>query len=151
MFGHGFPATNPLHVRSSEAAAKIKQETNGKVDIGVYSNSQLGGDSDLLAQVRSGAVQFFSTGGLIFATLIPVASISGTGFAFTDYPTVWSAMDGALGALMREGFTKVNLHAFEKVWDNGFRQITTRNRPVSTPEDLKNLKLRVPVSQVYVS
>jgi len=120
-FGHGFPASHPLHVRASEAAAKIKQETNGRVDIGVYPNSQLGGDSDLLAQVRSGAVQFFSTGGLIFATLIPVAAISGTGFAFTDYPTVWSAMDGALGALVREGFERVNLHAFEKAWDNGFQ------------------------------
>src|SRR5689334_16061181 len=60
-FGHGFPASHPLHVRAAEAAEKIKQETNGKVDIVVFPNSQLGGDSDLLAQVRSGAVQFFST------------------------------------------------------------------------------------------
>src|SRR5947209_3439337 len=83
-FGHGFPATHPVHVYAVEAAARIKQETGGRVDIGVFPNSQLGGDSDLLSQVRSGAIEFFSTGGLIFATLVPIASINGMGFAFPN-------------------------------------------------------------------
>ena len=83
-FGHGFPAGHPVHVFALEAAAKIKQDSGGRVEIGVFPNSQLGGDSDMLAQVRSGAIDFFSTGGLIFATLVPIASISGMGFAFRD-------------------------------------------------------------------
>lgn len=150
-FGHGFAANHPLQIRATEAAAKIRRDTNGRVDISVLPASQLGGDSDLLAQVRSGGIEFFSTGGLIFATLVPVAAIGGMGFAFKDYPTVWKAMDGDLGAFIRKAFDKVGLHAFEKIWDNGFRQITTSSRVVKGPADLKNLKLRVPVSQVYVS
>lgn len=150
-FGHGFPATHPVHVFAVEAADRIKQETGGRVAITVYSNSQLGGDSDLLSQVRSGGIEFFSTGGLIFATLVPIAAINGTGFAFSGYDAVWPAMDGGLGAYIRKGFDKVGLHAFETVWNNGFRQITSGKGPVNTPGDLANFKIRVPVSQVYVS
>jgi tripartite ATP-independent transporter DctP family solute receptor len=60
-------------------------------------------------------------------------------------------MDGDLGAYIRNGFSKVGLHAFDQIWDNGFRQITTSTRVINEPNDLKNVKLRVPVSQVYVS
>lgn len=150
-FGHGFPATHPLHVRALEAAERIKRDTNGKVDIAVFPNSQLGGDSDLLAQVRSGGIEFFSTGGLILSTLVPVASINGMGFAFKDYDAVWKAMDGDLGGYIRKGFEKVGLYAFDRIWDNGFRQITTRTKPITGPQDLANFKIRVPVSPVYVS
>jgi TRAP-type transport system periplasmic protein len=150
-FGHGFSATHPVHTFALEAAAKIRQDTGGKVEIGVFPNSQLGGDSDLLSQVRSGAIDFFSTGGLIFATLVPIAAINGTGFAFKNSDAVWPAMDGALGALIRRGFEKAELHAFEKIWNNGFRQITTSRKPIKDPSDLEGFKIRVPVSQVYVS
>jgi TRAP-type transport system periplasmic protein len=150
-FGHGFPATHPVHVYALEAAARIKQETGGRVTINVFPNSQLGGDSDLLSQVRSGAVEFFSTGGLIFATLVPIASINGMGFAFPNADAVWPAMDGELGAYIRRGFEKVGLYAMDRIWNNGFRQITTSRAPVRSPADLVNLKIRVPVSQVYTS
>ncbi len=150
-FGHGFPADHPVHVFAVEAAKTIKQDSNGRVDISVFPNSQLGGDSDLLAQVRTGAIDFFSTGGLIFATLVPIASISGMGFAFRDADAVWPAIDGELGAHIRAGFEKSGLHAFEKIWNNGFREITSSKSPIRTPGDLAGFKIRVPVSQVYIS
>jgi len=150
-FGHGFPASHPVHVFALEATQKIKQDSGGRVDISVFPNSQLGGDSDMLAQVRSGAIDFFSTGGLIFATLVPIASISGMGFAFRDVDAVWPAMDGELGAHIRAGFEKAGLHAFERIWNNGFREITTSKTVINGPADLIGFKIRVPVSQVYIS
>jgi tripartite ATP-independent transporter DctP family solute receptor len=150
-FGHGFSATHPVNTFALEAAASIREGTGGRVELGVFPNSQLGGDSDLLSQVRSGAIDFFSTGGLIFANLVPIAAINGTGFAFGNADAVWPAMDGELGALIRKGFDEAGLHAFEKIWNNGFRQITTAKKPIRDPSDLSGFKIRVPVSQVYVS
>jgi tripartite ATP-independent transporter DctP family solute receptor len=150
-FGHGFPPSHPIHVRAVQAAAWIKQESQGQVDISVFPNSQLGGDNDLLSQVHSGGIELFTTGGIIMSTLVPSAAISGIGFAFRDYQTVWPAMDGRLGEFVRKAFAKSGLHAVDKIWDNGFREITTSNRAIATPADLGNLKLRVPVSPLYVS
>jgi tripartite ATP-independent transporter DctP family solute receptor len=150
-FGHGFPPSHPLHVRALQAAARIKAETKGRVDISVFPNSQLGGDNDLLSQVHSGGIEMFSTGGVIMSTLVPGAALSGIGFAFSDYGTVWRAMDGKLGEFVRNAFQKADLHALERIWDNGFRETTTSTRAIVTPADLANLKLRVPVSPLYIS
>jgi tripartite ATP-independent transporter DctP family solute receptor len=150
-FGHGFPPSHPIHKRAVEAAAWIKQQSKGQVDIGVFPNSQLGGDNDLLSQVYSGGIEMFTTGGIIMSTLVPHAAISGLGFIFKDYASVWGAMDGKLGAFVRDAFAKKRLHAMDRIWDNGFREITTSNRPIVQPKDLANLKIRVPVSPLYIS
>jgi tripartite ATP-independent transporter DctP family solute receptor len=60
-------------------------------------------------------------------------------------------MDGDLGKHLRDEIAKVNLYAFEKIWDNGFRQITSSTRPILTPADLKGFKIRVPVSPMWTS
>lgn len=149
-FGHNFPSAHPFNVRMAEATGRIKEATRGQVDIHLFPDGQLGSDVDLLTQIRSGAVDMFSTGGVLLSTLVKVASLSGTGFAFLGYDKVWPAMDGDLGALIRAGFTKAGLHAF-RMWDNGFRQITTSTKPINGPEDLRGLKIRLPPAPAYVS
>jgi tripartite ATP-independent transporter DctP family solute receptor len=105
----------------------------------------------MLSQLRSGGIEFFTLSGLILSTLVPAASINGIGFAFADYDQVWKAMDGDLGAYVRAQIAKANLVAMDRIWDNGFRQITTSTKPITTPDDLKGMKLRVPPSPLWTS
>ena len=60
-------------------------------------------------------------------------------------------MDGALGAHVRGEIAKRGLVAFEKPWDNGYRQITSAARPIRMPEDLRGFKIGVPVSPLWTS
>jgi tripartite ATP-independent transporter DctP family solute receptor len=105
----------------------------------------------MLSQVRNGGITFFTPSALVIATLVPVAAINAVGFAFADYDQVWKAMDGALGAHVRAAISKVNLFAFEKIWDNGFRQMTTSGKPIEVAKDMASLKIRVPVSPLSLS
>src|SRR6201991_5313186 len=130
-FANNLPESHPFVARAREMAAAIKTETNGRFEMQVFPNSQLGSDTDTLSQLRSGGVEFFTLSGLILATLVPAASINGMGFAFPDYPTVWKAMDGDLGAYIRKEIAKANIVAFEKIWDNGFRQTTSSTKPIT--------------------
>jgi tripartite ATP-independent transporter DctP family solute receptor len=150
-YANNLPETHPMNLRAREMAAAIKQETNGRFDLQIFPNSQLGSDTDTLSQIRSGGVEFFTLSGLILSTLVPAASINGMGFAFPDYDTVWKAMDGDLGAYIRAQIAKANLIAMDKIWDNGFRQTTTSTKPVQTPDDFRGMKLRVPVSPLWTS
>lgn len=145
------PLTHPQTIRQQQAADRIKAATNGQVEIQLFPNNQLGSDTDMLSQLRSGAIDFFTLSGLILATLVPAASINGIGFAFKDYDTVWKAMDGKLGAYVRGEVDKRGLVAFDKMWDNGFRQITSSTHPIKAPADLKGFKIRVPVSPLWTS
>jgi tripartite ATP-independent transporter DctP family solute receptor len=150
-YANNVPVTHPMNIRAQEAVARIKEETGGRLDIQIFPNNQLGGDTDMLSQVRSGAIEFFTLSGLILSTLVPVTSINGIGFAFKDYGQVWPAMDGALGAHVRAAIEKVGLHAFDKMWDNGYRQMTSSTHPIKAPEDLKGFKIRVPPSPLWTS
>src|SRR6201990_166072 len=150
-YANNAPDSHHMNVRAKERAAAIKSETNGKFDLQIFPNNQLGSDTDMLSQIRSGGIEFFTLCGLILSTLVPAASISGIGFAFPDYDTVWKAMDGGLGAHIRAEITKSNLVVMEKIWDNGSRQTTSSTKPINGPEDFKGFKIRVPVSPLWTS
>ena len=150
-YANNLPATHPMNIRGKEMADAIHKETKGRVAIEVFPNNQLGSDTDMLSQLRSGAIEFFTLSGLILSTLVPAASITGIGFAFKDYDAVWKALDGELGAYVRGQISKAGIVPMEKIWDNGFRQITSSSHPINTADDLKGFKIRVPVSPLWTS
>lgn len=144
----GQDPTHPVNKRAQEAIDRIKQATGGKMEIRLFPANQLGSDTDLLSQVRNGGVEFFNEASSVLSTLVPVAGIVNTGFAFPDYDHVWKAMDGSLGKYVRAQVEKVGLVTMSKPWDNGFREITTSTKPIKTPQDLHGMKLRVPASPI---
>ena len=150
-YANNLPLTHPMNIRAKEMADAVQKDTQGRVEIRIFPSSQLGSDTDMLSQVRNGGVEFFTLSGLILATLVPAASITGIGFAFSDYNAVWKALDGDLGAHVRREIGKANLVAMDKIWDNGFRQITSSTKPIQTADDLKGFKIRVPVSPLWTS
>ena len=105
-YANNSPVAHPLNIRAVEAMERIKKETNGRVEIQIFPNNQLGSDTDMLSQLRSGAIEFFTLSGLILSTLVPVASINGLGFIWDSYDKVWPAMDGGLGAYVRAQIAK---------------------------------------------
>jgi TRAP-type transport system periplasmic protein len=105
----------------------------------------------MMTQLRSGALELATMPGTVLSTLIPTASLTGVGFAFTSYDKVWAAMDGEVGKFIRGNVEKAGLVPFEAMWDNGFRQITSSTHPIKAPEDLANFKIRVPVVPLWVA
>jgi tripartite ATP-independent transporter DctP family solute receptor len=150
-YGNQVQANHPVTVAMQRAADKIKAESGGRLEIAMFPNSQLGGDTDMLSQIRTGALEFFTCSPLVLSSLVSVASINGLGFAFKDSDVAWAAMDGDLGALVRANIAKFNIQAMEKIWDSGYRQITSSAKPINTADDLKGFKIRVPVSPLWTS
>ena len=147
----GQDPTHPVNVRAQEACKKILDATGGRLDIKVFPSAQLGSDTDLLSQVRSGGIAFLNLAASVLATLTPSAGIVNTGFAFSGYDTVWKAMDGDLGTYLRAQMEKAGIFAVSRPWDNGFRQISSSTRAIKMPVDLKGFKLRVPQSPMLTS
>src|SRR5208283_6219848 len=105
---------------------------------------------DMFSQTRTGALDFMSTSG-VNQTVVPVGGINAVAFAFENYDKVWAAMDGDLGDYVRAQFDKVGMHVIPKMLDNGYRNITTGEKQINTPDDLKGLKIRVPGNQLWVT
>ena len=150
--GTNLPATHPLNTHLSRAIPRIREATGGRLEMQLFPNNQLGGDTDMFSQLRSGALECFLNSGVnTLSTLVPQAAISGVGFAFKDYESVWRALDGQLGEHLRGQITRGGLVVLDRIWDNGFRLMTNSVRPINHPDDLRGLKMRVPVSQMWLT
>jgi tripartite ATP-independent transporter DctP family solute receptor len=143
-YATGQDPTHPVNVRAKEALDRIREATSGRVNIKLFPANQLGSDTDLLAQVRNGSVEFFNLSSLILSTFVPLSGITSVGFAFKNYDDVWKAMDGDLGNFIRAEIAKTPIFTVSKIWDNGFRHITSSTREIKTAADLKSFKVRVP-------
>jgi tripartite ATP-independent transporter DctP family solute receptor len=150
-YGNNVPATHPINIAAQRAADRIRTETSGRIALNIFPNNQLGGDTDMLSQVRSGALEFYTLSALVLANLIPAAGITGIGFAFDGYDKLWAALDGDLGAHVRRQVEAAGLVPMPKIWDNGFRQVTTSTKPINTADDIRGLRIRVPVSPIWTS
>ena len=84
-FGNDNPMSHPNTIRQQEAIDRIYKDTNGRVKISLFPNNQLGGDTDMLSQLRSGALEFMSLSGLTLSTYTPITSIYGIGWGISRY------------------------------------------------------------------
>ena len=115
---------HPLNVRMRECWIAVNKETNGRLDVQMFPNNQLGGDTAMLGQLRSGALEFFTLDGGILQSVVAVAAIQGVGFAFRDSAQAFHAMDGPLGDYVRDAIHGAGMYVHPKMFENGMRQIT---------------------------
>ncbi len=150
-FGIDLPADHPTTQHVTAAGDQIKAATKGGVEVQVFPSNQLGDDTHMLSDVRVGAIQMMGIGDNILATLVPSAAIDNIGFAFKDAKAAWSALDGSVGDIVRADIAKTGLQPMPRIWDEGFREITSSTKPIKTPDDLHGFKIRVPPSPISLS
>ena len=149
-FATNAPISHPLNTNAVPMWKNVVRDSNGRLNVTIYPNNQLGGDTAMLTQLRSGAIQFFMLSGGILTNVVKVAGIQGVPFAFKSHKEVYAAFDGQLGAYVRKEIENAGLFAMPHITDNGFRQITNWVRPIKTADDLKGLKLRTPAGALWV-
>jgi len=150
-FGHDLPVDHPVNVRSVQAFARIKAATNGRVQIKSFPTSQLGSDPSMISQLRSGAVEMLAMPGAFLNAIAPLASIENLAYAYPNRETVFRAMDGDLGRVIREDIqAKGGMIVLDRIWENGFRDVTTSTKPIRNVGDLAGLKIRVSPGKIRV-
>ncbi|MBI4247386.1 MAG: TRAP transporter substrate-binding protein [Candidatus Rokubacteria bacterium] len=150
---HNQPAGSPLDRSLTELWATVRQETGGKLDVNVCPRNDgiPGGDPQALAMLRAGEVEFYVLMGGLLGAVAPVAEITGLPFAFASYARVFAAIDGALGDHIRQELLAKGIYAVPRAcFDNGFRHITARARPIRTADDLVGLKIRTPAGRLFI-
>ena len=140
---------HPLTVNAVQMWNAIEKESGGRVHCQLFPNNQLGGDTAMLTQLRSGALQFFTLDGGILQSVVPVAAIQAVGFAFKSDEEAFKTMDGPLGTYVRDQIATKGLYAFPKMWANGMRQITSSTHPIQVASDLNAFKIRTPPGALW--
>ncbi len=150
-WGVDVPPDHPISVRSVEAFARVKAASKGRVAVKTFAGSVLGSDPNMISQLRTGALEMLALPGAFLNELAPVASIENLAYAFPNRDAVFKAMDGDLGRIIRSEITsKIKAHVFERIWENGFREITTSTKPIRNVSDLAGLKIRVSPGKIRI-
>jgi tripartite ATP-independent transporter DctP family solute receptor len=148
--GSNLPLEHPAAVRSIEMWNDIRRETNGLIDVKSFPNSMLGGDPSMIAQLRSGALDFYLAPGGTLGAVVDVANMEDIGYAFNTSDDAWRAFDGPLGGYIRKQALAQNIVAFEKMFEGGMRVITSNGKSIRTADDLQGFKLRVATSKPFL-
>ena len=149
-YGSNVDVSHPLNVRMTQMWRDVKDQTHGRLEVQLFPNNVLGGDTAMLTQLRSGALQFFTLDGGILQSVVSVAAIQGVGFAFRNDQEAFRAFDGPLGDYVRKEIKAKGIWVFDKMWDIGMRDVTSSKGPIRTAEDLANFKIRTPPGKLWV-
>ena len=149
---HNQPAASSLHQRLDEMWSAIRTETGGRVDTRVFpeNNKTPGSDPAALKMLVSGEIHFFTLMGGLLSSVVPVADVQQVPYSFRSAAEAHKAMDGGLGAYLRQEMTAKGIHGFAVgAFDNGMRHIGAATRPIFVPDDLVGIRMRIPAGQLF--
>jgi len=144
------PRDSQFGAGAQEFAAYVERNCGGRFRVETYPVGEAGGELEACQDLIAGTLEMAFASSVVFATIAPELSIFDIPFLFRDVAHARSVLDGAIGKAALARLEPTGLVGL--AWgENGLRHLTTSDRPVHRPEDLKNLKLRVPQSEVMVA
>ena len=147
-FAHPAPTSDPAHVAAERFGKQIAERTNNQVKVTIFPSSQLGKSQEVVQGLQSGAIEmaFFSTTHLV--NFVPEFGVLDLPYLVNKKEEVNRLLDGEIGKTVISKLPAIGLKGLAYS-ESSFRNVFTK-KAVSSLDDLKGLKLRVPNSPVYV-
>ncbi len=142
------PDGEPETVGMKLFAKYVMEGTNGKYDVRVFPNSQLGKEDAYIAQTRKGIIQMCATGTQT-SSLHPAMAMLETPMLYDSLDHAHRAMNGETFKLINKGFSEKSGLTTLNAFPLGFRHFYTK-KPVGSINDLKGLRMRVPNIPLYL-
>ena len=130
----------------------MEQATGGKIKVNVYAADQLtnGNQSEGIQALMNGdPVQISLHSNLIYSAFDPRFNVVSLPFLFDSVEDADAKLDGEAGEKLKSILEDYDIHCMG-IAENGFRQLTNSVRPVTSVDDMKNLKIRVAGSNLLM-
>ncbi|MBI3046896.1 MAG: TRAP transporter substrate-binding protein [Acidobacteria bacterium] len=150
VLGGYAPANNGFSFSLKRIGDRIAARFKGDVEVRyVYNILDLGYRAeDILWLVESGVLTLGYQSSSYFTERVPDIGIADLPFIFSDTPTARATMDGRFGRILAERI-EAGMDVRVIGWfENGFRHVSNRVRPIRVPADMKGLMIRVLPSKV---
>ena len=148
-------ATSGWGMTAAYFADLVRERSQGRINIKVYPSSQLlaGKQTSEFLMLRNGAIDFALASTINWSPQIKELNLTALPFFLAVQPDRYKAMDavmaGKSGKMMVDAIEKKGVKIIG--WaENGFREMTTSKGPISKPEDMSGLKIRVVGSPIFI-
>lgn len=140
--GHSQPNTTPRHMSLLEFEKMVEERSNGRIQVEIYPSGQLGNEPEMIEQVKMGTIQGTRAGRFDdVATELLVYTMP---FLFNDVESFQKVTRGPIGEKIAKAAEKNNIVILSTGDAGGLRNITNNIKPITSPADLKGLKIRTP-------
>lgn len=146
----GVNEQHPSYLGGKKFAEIVNAKTNGRYEVQVYANAQLGDDIKATEAVKMGNLEMTAPSSSPLVGIDPDLNVLDLPFLFPNTKAADAVLDGAVGtkiALKLED-NGLKLLAY---YENGFRNITNSVREIKTPADLKGLKIRTMENKIHLA
>jgi len=143
------PDTDPVGITANEFARILSEKSNGRIEIKVFPNGQLGNAIEIMEGLMLGNTQMGNLFTGVLSNNIIEFSILDLPFAMKDYTNAYRILDGELKEKLGELTLQRGLRLLGFL-DWGFRMMYSNRSPIKTLEDLKGIKIRTPESSLFI-
>ncbi len=147
--GYSTGAEDPRGVALQSMKESIEEETEGQIVLEIHPSGELGSDDQLIAGLITGDVDITVSSAGNFALYAPRVGVSALPFLFQDFESAWSFIDSDVMKGICTELEPYNMHVLA-FFDNGFRCVTTTERPVKSVSDMEGLIIRTPDNQIVM-
>ncbi|MCE3026666.1 TRAP transporter substrate-binding protein [Salinicola sp. DM10] len=147
--GHTGAPNHHFETISTQYADLVSERTNGHVKITTYPSDSLGKQTELVEGTMIGTNDMVLTSDAVLSNMVPEVGVINLPFLFRDSEHVRHVLDGKIGEELAER-VKAQGAVVIGWWENGFRHVTNDKQPITRPDDLKGMKIRVPEGPVFV-
>jgi tripartite ATP-independent transporter DctP family solute receptor len=142
ILAHAMGPTHPVSVAMEQMAERLEDISGGELTLNIYPGGTLGGERKLLELMQIDAVGMTKVSAATLENIVPSMRVLNLPYLFRDKEHVFKVLDGEIGRdLLNEGIDyKLKGIAY---YDAGSRSLYTVDRPVSQPDDLNGMKMRV--------
>ena len=139
---HGLSETHTVHIAMTEFANMVEERTNGRIQVQIFPNGQLGSENENMEQLMSGVISMTKVSAPGLATYNEAYHTFGLPYIFDSTEDFYHVMDSDQ---MRDFFLSSGDDGFVTLtyYTSGARSFYTKNKAIRKPEDLKGLKIRV--------
>lgn len=149
--GHVNTAGDPSYDAWEYFKKVIEEKSNGEFNVKLFPAGQLGNERELIEQVKMGSIDICSVNVAPLCQTYSKFNIFVLPYIFRDEQHMFAFSDGPVGQDLARDFEKVTNIKLLAYWDNGVRHTFQSDKPVSTPDDLKGVKIRVMKNDVYLN
>ncbi|HEX9685526.1 MAG TPA: TRAP transporter substrate-binding protein DctP [Burkholderiales bacterium] len=107
------------------------------------------GSGDLVPMVERGELSLCYISTVRFSRAAPELRLLELPFVIQDRAAAFKALDGELGERARRNISERTACRLLGYWDNGFRHLTNRVRPIRRPEDCRGIRIRTQMSELH--
>jgi tripartite ATP-independent transporter DctP family solute receptor len=130
-------------------AELVSEGTEGRIQVQIYPNNQLGNQRDVVEGLQMGSVELANIAS-VMASFVPEINLFELPFLFDGPEHFDAVVDSEIGKSLGPAFESRGLHLLG-YFDVGERHIMTTERPIEDLEDLSGLKIRTMENRLHLA